>query len=78
MAMSCCVSPTGTEELAGVTAMETSIGGTTVSLVDPLMAPEDAVIVVLPCGARAVANPLEFMDANNGLEEVQVKLLLRT
>jgi hypothetical protein len=57
--------------VAGVTAIETNAGGPTVSAAEPLMVPEVAVIVVLPC-ARDKANPALPMLATVAEDEVQV------
>jgi len=62
--------------LAGVTAIETRVGGFTVKEVDPVIAPEVAVIVELPA-ATAVANPAALMVATLVSEEVQVTELVR-
>jgi hypothetical protein len=42
VAVNCCVVPLGIEELAGVTAMDTSVAGVTVSVVEPVTLPEVA------------------------------------
>jgi hypothetical protein len=60
----------------GVTAMETRVGAVTVRRVDPLIAPEVAVIVVVPA-ATLVANPAELMVATLVPVEVQVTELVR-
>jgi hypothetical protein len=57
--------------LAGVTAIETSVGAVTVKTVDPLIVPEVAVIVVVPAAAE-VASPAKLMIAILVAEEVQV------
>ena len=46
--MNCCVAPIAITGLAGDTAIDTSAGAVTVRIVDPLMLPEVAVIVVEP------------------------------
>ena len=76
MAVNCCVDPAETDGLAGVTAMETRVGAVTVKTVEPLIAPEVAVIVELPA-AMEVANPTELMVAVLVAEEVQVAELVR-
>lgn len=48
--------PSGTEGLAGVTAIETNAGAVIVRLAEPLIEFSAALIVVLPC-ATLVANP---------------------
>ena len=57
--------------MAGVTAIETSVGAVTVKTVDPLIVPEVAVIVVVPAAAE-VASPAKLMIAILVAEEVQV------
>jgi hypothetical protein len=64
------------EGLDGVTAMEARVGAVTVRRVDPLIAPEVAVIVVVPA-ATLVANPAELMVATLVPVEVQVTELVR-
>ena len=60
-----------TDGLAGVTAMETSVGAVTVSSVLPLMLPTAALIVVEPV-ARVAAAPVELMVATVVADELQV------
>jgi hypothetical protein len=48
VAVNFCAVPLAMEGLVGVTAMDTSVAGVTVSVVDPDVLPEEAVIVVLP------------------------------
>ena len=48
VAVNCCVVPLATEGLVGVTAMDTSVAGVTVIVVDPDVLPDEAVIVALP------------------------------
>jgi hypothetical protein len=55
---------------AGVTAIDTRPGAPTVRAAEPLMVPEVAVIVVLPC-ARDVASPAALMLATVAEEEFQ-------
>jgi len=42
VAVNCCVPPTGMEAFAGLTAIETTVGAATVSVVEPLTDPEEA------------------------------------
>jgi hypothetical protein len=65
------VVPAETDGLTGVTAMDTSVGAVTVNTVDPLIEPEEAVIVEVPA-ATEVANPAELIVAAPVVEEVQV------
>lgn len=55
--MNCLVVLLAIEELAGVTAIDTSVAEVTVSRVDPLTLPAIAMIVLVPA-AFAVAIPL--------------------
>lgn len=48
MAVNCWVRPSAVDGLAGVTVIDTSAGGVTVSVTAPMMAPDVAVMVVLP------------------------------
>jgi hypothetical protein len=48
VAVNCCVAPDGSVGIAGVTTIETKTAGVTVTVVEPLIVPEVAVIVVLP------------------------------
>ena len=74
--MNCCCWPATIEALAGVTAMDTNTGAVTVRLVEPLMGPEAALIVVLPA-ATAVASPPAPMVATEVALEVQAAVLVR-
>lgn len=56
--MNCSVSPSGTVELLGVTAMDTRVAAVTVSGVEPETLPSAALTLVEPCAA-AVARPFE-------------------
>ncbi len=48
VAVNCWVLPLGTDGLAGVTAIETNAGAVTVSVVEPFIDPDVAVIVLVP------------------------------
>ena len=48
MAVICCVMPTEMVGLVGVNAIESNVGGVTVSVAEPLTVPEEAEIVVEP------------------------------
>jgi hypothetical protein len=52
-----CVVPNAIDGVAGVTAIDTSAAEVTVSRVDPLIAPDVAVIVAVP-SPTLVANPI--------------------
>jgi hypothetical protein len=66
--------------LAGVTAMDTSVAGVTVRVVDPVMLPAAAVIVDEPV-ANEVANPLLpaalLMAAMAVLDELHAVVVVR-
>lgn len=62
--------------LVGVTSMDTSVAGVTESVVDPVMLPDAAVIVVEP-GATAAADPL-LTVATPVLDELQVTDAVRS
>ena len=61
---------------AGVTAIDTKVGGVTVRVVEPLIEPNVACIVVLPV-LTLVARPAPVMVATAVLLEVQVTELVR-
>ncbi len=71
MAVNCSVVPALIEGLAGVTAIDTKVAAVTVSAVEPLIEPEVAVIVVLPCAAL-VANPAAPIVATLVVPELHV------
>ncbi len=77
VAVNCTDIPSGTEELAGVMAIEFSAGALTVRSVDPLTDPEVAVIVVDPCDALE-AKPEMLMGATVAGEEVQVAVAVKS
>ena len=80
MAVNCRVVPSTMLGLVGVTDMDTSVAGVTVSVVDPDMLPDVAVIVVEPA-ATDVAKPLEpaalLMVATPPANEPQVTVVVR-
>jgi hypothetical protein len=67
--------------LVGVIAMDTSVAGVTVRVVDPHMPPDVAVTVVDPAVA-GVANPLELaallIVATPVLDELQATAVVRS
>jgi hypothetical protein len=71
VAVNACVSPFATLGFAGVTAIETSVGGPTVSVVLPLTVPEVAEMVVVPT-ATVVARPLAEIVAVVVVEDAHV------
>jgi hypothetical protein len=77
VAVNCCVLPIEIEGFAGATAIETSIGGVTVRVVEPAIVPDIAVIVVLPCAATLVATPAALIVATVGIDELHDAMLVR-
>jgi len=75
LAINCCFVPRAILGLAGVTAMDTSVAVVTVNVVLPVIAPNVAVMVVMPAD-NEVASPLEpaalLIVAIAGAEDVQV------
>ncbi len=80
MAVNCLVVPLPIEGASGVTAMELSVAAVTVSVVEPKMLPDVAVIVVVPA-ATEVASPYEpaalLIVAAAVLDELQVTAAVR-
>ena len=77
--MNCRVVPKAMLGLVGVIVMDTSVAAVTVSVVDPDMPPDVAVIVVEPADAD-VAKPLEpalLMVAIPAADEFQVTDVVR-
>ncbi len=62
---------------AGVTAIETSVGADTVSVVDPVTEFMAAEIVTLPPATRPFASPEELIVATLGALEVQFTLFVK-
>ena len=75
--MNCWVRPATTVGVAGVTAIETSVGPVTVRVAVPLTEPEVAVMVVEPMETPIAKPALEIL-ATPGLELVQVTELVRS
>ena len=63
--------PATIDGVAGVTAMDTTVGAVTVNAVDPEIPPEVAVIVAVPA-ATAVASPAELMVTTVAEDEDQL------
>ena len=61
--------------MAGVTEIEVSTAAVTVNVAEPLMVPDLAVIVAVPC-AMLVANPALLTVAIVVAEELQVAVLV--
>ena len=68
--------PAATEAVVGVTAIEVKTAAVTVNVAEPLIVPDLAVTVVLPC-ATLVASPPLLMVAIDLAEEVQVAVVVR-
>jgi hypothetical protein len=62
--------------VAGVTEIEVSTAAVTVSVAEPLIAPDVAVMVAVPW-ATLVASPLLLTVATDVAEEIQVAVLVR-
>src|SRR5580704_3375776 len=77
VAVNCCVVPVAIEGLAGVTAMEAKTGAPTFRVVDPVIAPNAASIVVLPWLAP-VARPAAVIPATPVADELQVTDAVRS
>src|ERR1700732_466783 len=73
VAVNCCVAPLVIEGFAGVTAMDTSVAGVTVSSVEPVMLPTVAEIVEVPTPA-AVAKPVALIVATVAVAEAHTAL----
>jgi hypothetical protein len=71
VALNCCDVPRGILAVTGLTAMDISTGAVTVKVVAPEIAPEVAVIVVVPW-LMVAANPVAFTLATVGELEVHV------
>ncbi|HXO06277.1 MAG TPA: hypothetical protein VN884_11680 [Candidatus Sulfotelmatobacter sp.] len=76
VAVNCSVAPLAMEGFAGVTAIDTSVGPVTVSVVEPLMAPEVALIALVPA-ATPVASPPAVIVATVVVEELHVAVLVK-
>jgi hypothetical protein len=76
VAANCCWPPMEIEGLAGVTAIDTSTGGPTVSPVEPVIEPSSASIVAVPV-ATPVARPAPVIVATDVAEESQVTELVK-
>jgi hypothetical protein len=69
--LNCTIPPTSTDELAGLTVRLVNVAELTVKVTEPLMPPEDAVIVVEPAPAL-VATPDALITATEGDEDDQL------
>jgi hypothetical protein len=77
VAVNACVVPSGTTGTAGVTAIETSTAGLTVTVVEPLIAPDAAVTVVLP-NSTLLATPCVLTVAMLESAMVQIAVFVTT
>jgi len=73
VAVYCCVVPSAIVAVAGLIAIDTSVAGVTVSVVDPLIVPDTAVIVAVPCpvlvASPGVAPPVLLIVATVGVSD---------
>ena len=74
--MNCCVVPSGTEALDGLTDNETNAGGPTVKLLEPLMVPDVAMMFVVPW-PTLVATPVLLTVETVGADELHATELVR-
>ena len=74
--MNCCVVPSGTEALDGLTDNETSAGGPIVKLPEPLMVPDVAMMFVAPW-PTLVAMPILLTVEIVGADELHTTELVR-
>jgi hypothetical protein len=76
VAVNCCVAPLVIDGFAGVTAIDCNVAAVTVNTVEPLIAPDVAVIVEFPTPAP-VASPAALIVAMDVVPEDQVTLDVR-
>lgn len=77
MAVNCWLVPSAIEGFAGVTAIDTKVAGVTVRLLDPLIAPDVALMLAFPT-ATAFTSPVLETVAVAAEEELQVAVLVRS
>ena len=77
MAANCWLVPKAIAGLDGETVIETRFAGPTVTVAEPVMLPEMAVITAAPV-ETLVANPAEEIPAMAGFDEFQVAELVRS
>jgi hypothetical protein len=75
LALKGCVLPLATVALLGVTLIELTAGGSTVNVAVPLIEPEVAVSVTVPCVSAVATPPLTVAIAM--FDELQVALLVK-
>ena len=71
MAENCWLVPSGMLTVAGLTAIESRAGGPTLRVAVPVIVPEVAMIVALPCPMDE-ASPALFMVATAAEDELQL------
>ena len=71
------MAPLVIDGFAGVTAIDCSVAAVTVNTVEPLIAPEVALIVDVPTPAP-VASPAALIVATDVVPEVHVTVLVRS
>ena len=76
VAVNCCVAPLAIDGFAGVTAIDCRVAAVTVRVVDPLIAPDVALIVEFPTPAP-VASPAALIVAVEVVPEDQVTVDVR-
>jgi hypothetical protein len=76
VAVNCWLVPLAIDALPGLTDIDTNTGDVTAKLVEPVIVPEVAVIIVLP-GLTLVASPPLLTVAIVVADEVQVAVLVR-
>ena len=76
VAVNCCVWPATTDAVVGVTEIEVNTAAVTVNVAEPLVVPDLAVMVALPC-ATLVASPPLLTVATDFADDVQVAVLVR-
>jgi len=74
--VNCCVSPLAIEGFAGVTAIDCSVAGVTVRIVEPCNTPSVALMVLVPT-PTALASPLVEMVAAAVVPDAQVTEVVR-
>jgi hypothetical protein len=74
VAVNCWVVPLAMEGLTGVTAIDTSVGGVTVSVSAGLTILASVAVMLLVPWLILVAKPVAAMVATEGFEEAQVTL----
>lgn len=77
VAVNCCVVPFAIETVDGVTANEVSTAALTVNVAEPLIVPDVAEIVELPC-IKVVASPPLPIVATDVDDDVQVAVLVKS